>query len=471
MSALCNYRTGTTILILAALFFLLTGCGGDDNAGTGTGTANTATTSPRELTGSFTLLLISADAAGVPADGSSGGTSISGDGAFVSFASDAANLVPADANGAYDIFRKDAASGDIILVSTDSNGAQADGDSGTSSTSGDGRYVAFWSEAANLVPGDGNGLKDVFVKDSMTGTTALVSARADGAPGNSGSDLPSISDDGRYVAFRSTADDLIAGDTNGALDVFVRDTLTGVTALASAGEDGTPGDGPSCDTYPPSISADGRYVAFESAAANLVPGDANGKRDIFVKDMQTGEIRLASSDTAGNPGDGGSLYATISDDGRRVLFRSIAGNLVPGDSRICDGVNCSDVFLKDLDTGSIIKVSTDAAGGDADAPAWDPDLSGDGRYAAFSSAASNLVPDDTNGTYDIFVKDVETGAVLLISKNAEGRSGNGWSIGPYLSADGLAIAFQSEAADLVPGDANAAADVLLAVGAWPAPGR
>lgn len=455
---------------MGALIFMMVafipGCGGN---GGSTGeteivTTRMATTTPAVLTGEFTLMLVSSDPGGTAGNGSSGGISIAGGGAFVSFASAADNLVPGDSNGAYDIFRKDVATGAIIRVSISSTGAQADGDSGTSSTSGDGRYVAFWSEAGNLAASDTDGVMEVYVKDTLSGATALASADAAGAPGNAASDMPAIADDGRFIAFRSAASNLVPGDTNGVLDVFVRDTVTGTTALASTSSAGAPGDADSSDTYPPAISADGRYVAFESAASNLVPGDINGKRDIFVKDMETGETRLVSVTADGIQGDGGSLNATISDDGRFVLFRSIAGNLAPGDTRICNGVNCSDIFLKDLETGVLTKVSTDAAGSDADDASWDPALSGDGRYAAFSSAATNLAPGDANGDYDVFVKDIANGAVYLVSRGVDGQSGNDWSIGPYLSADGLRVAFRSEAADLAPGGGNGVAAIFLATG-------
>jgi hypothetical protein len=409
-------------------------------------------------------MLVSADAAGIPGDDASGSLSISGDGAFVAFASDAGNLVAGDTNGVDDIFLKDVASGAITRVSTSSSGAEANGGSGTSTTSGDGRYVAFWSEADNLVDGDSNQTSDVYMKDMQTGATSLVSADTAGASGNSASDRSSISDDGQYVAFRSQATNLVPGGTNGVLDIFVRDTVAGVTAIASADSSGNPGNADSCDTYPPSISADGRYVAFESAATNLVPGDTNGVRDIFVKDMETGEVRLASTAAEGSQGDGSSLYASIADDGSLVLFRSIAGNLVPGSPGECDGINCSSIYLKELTTGAITRVSTDIDGNVANNGSWDPALSGDGRYAAFSSDASNLVPGDTNGLYDIFVKDVNSGAIFLVSRDSAGQPGNGWSLSPYLSADGFRVVFQSEAENLVATDGNGVPDVFLARG-------
>lgn len=445
-----------------ALLFYAGACGDEEEesgAVTDVTTMETATVEDEVFITKVTR--VSTDSAGAQADGPSGGLSIAGEGGQVAFASSAANLVEGDTNGVDDIFVKDLASGMTTRVSTDSADGQADGPSGTSTISGVGRHVAFWSEATNLTASDTNGLSDIFVKDRDSGTTSLVSTDAGGDPGDGASDMPSISDDGRYVAFRSAAANLVPGDTNSALDVFVKDTATGETKIVSADASAVPGDADSCDTYPPSISADGRYVAFESAASNLVTGDANGVRDIFVKDTQTGAIARVSTSSDGARADGSSLYATISDDGGLVLFRSIASNLVAGDTVICEGVNCSDVFLKDVVTGALIRVSTSEEGTAADAPSWDPALAGGGGYAAFSTTATNLAGGDGNGDYDIYVKEIGSGVVFLASKGTGGQAGNGWSISPYLSADGRYVAFQSVANDLVVGDTNGFPDVFV----------
>ncbi|MHB1003412.1 MAG: TolB family protein [Thermoleophilia bacterium] len=462
-----NARRGVLAIaaLLVALALAASACGGDDAVTVRTDGATVPTTNGAlaTMTGDFLLRMASADQAGNIADASSGGASISGDGAFVAFASSAGNLVSDDSNGLQDIFLKDSDSGVIVRVSTSSSGAQADGPSGTSTTSGDGRYVAYWSEATNLTASDTNGVRDVFVMDMLSGSTTIVSADTGGAYGNAASDMPAIADEGRFIAFRSAAANLVADDANGKLDVFVRNMVTGTTTMVSTSSSGVPGDADSSDTYPPAISADGRYVAFESAAANLVPGDNNGQRDIFVKDLETGTTRRVSETADGVEGDGSSLYASISDNGRFVLFRSSASSLVPGDTLMCDTINCSDIFLKDLETGAITRVSTDAAGKGANAASWDPALSGDGRYAAFSSDATNLAPVGSSGVYNIFVKEISTGAVFLVSKNGDGRAGDGWSIGPYLSADGLCVVFQTAAANLVPGDTNGVPDIIFAV--------
>ncbi|WP_439625355.1 Ig-like domain-containing protein, partial [Gemmata sp.] len=184
---------------------------------------------------------------------------------------------PGDTNGAFDIFVKDTQTGAVTRVSTTAAGAQGDGDSDQPSVSADGRYVAFASRASNLVPGDTNGAFDIFVKDTQTGAVTRVSTTAAGAQGDGDSDQPSVSADGRYVAFASDAPNLVPGDTNGTYDVFVKDTQTGAVTRVSTTA-GVQGDGAS---YTASVSADGRYVAFASDAPNLVPGDTNGGADVF----------------------------------------------------------------------------------------------------------------------------------------------------------------------------------------------
>ena len=168
---------------------------------------------------------------------------------------------------------------DITRDSVASDGTEGNDGSYRPSLSSDGRYVAFHSSTSNLVAGDTNGVADIFVHDRRMGKTSRVSTASDGTEGNNNSYDPSISSDGRYVAFYSYAANLVAGDTNGVADIFVHDRLTGETARVSTASDGTEGNN---DSYDPSISSDGRYVAFESWATNLVAGDTNGRRDIFV---------------------------------------------------------------------------------------------------------------------------------------------------------------------------------------------
>ena len=217
--------------------------------------------------------------------------SISAEGRYVAFASLATDLVPGDSNELCDVFVHDQQTGDTFLVSVASNGTQGNGDSNRPSISADGRYVAFESWASNLVPGDTNHNYDVFVHDRQTGQTERVSVASDGTQGNGFCTSPSISADGRHVAFTSEASNLVAADTNDAGDVFVHDRQTGQTERVSVASDGTQGNG-FCAS--PSISADGRYTAFRPEASNLVRGDANDIEDIFVHDRQTGQtVRIS----------------------------------------------------------------------------------------------------------------------------------------------------------------------------------
>jgi len=214
------------------------------------------------------------------------------------------------------------------LVSLNTDGTQGNGGSVSPSISADGRYVAFVSFASDLVAGDTNGTWDVFVRDTQTGTTTLVSMNTDGTSGSKSSNNPSISSDGRYVAFTSNASDLVAGDTNGLTDVFVRELQAGTTTLISLNTAGTSGNS---DSYEPTISADGRYIAFSSSASDLVVGDNNGSGHIFVRDLQAGTTILVSKRTDNTPAVGMSYSPSISADGRYVAFASIDPNLAPGD--------------------------------------------------------------------------------------------------------------------------------------------
>ena len=213
--------------------------------------------------------------------------SISADGRFVAFGSEATNLVPDDTNGKSDIFVHDRETGQTTRISVASDGSQADGvQSGGSSISADGRFVAFASYATNLVPGDNNDKADIFVHDRETGQTTRVSVAGDGSQGNGGSFYPSLSADGRFLAFTSSSTNLVSGDTNEKSDIFVHDRQTGQITRVSVASDGSQGND-SCDY--PSISADGRSVVFSSYSTNLVPGDTNNKADVFVHDRETGQ--------------------------------------------------------------------------------------------------------------------------------------------------------------------------------------
>jgi Tol biopolymer transport system component len=399
------------------------------------------------------LLLLPAFTAGVQGDGASYTSFLSADGRYVAFYSDATNLVSGDTNLESDVFVRDRTAGVTYLVSRSSAGVEGNGPSYIPTLSSDGRYVTFYSYATSLVPGDTNGKADIFVRDRTTGVTTLVSKSTAGVQSDGTSNSPSISADGRYVAYYSDATTLVSGDINGAYDVFVRDRNTGTTALVSRNSAGTEGDGPSGS---PSISGEGRYVAFESAATNLVAGDTNGFPDIFIRDRQTGTTTLVSRNSAGVEGNGASGYASISADGRYVTFESTATNLVSEDNN-----GGYDIFVRDRQTGTTTLVSKNSAGVKGDGTSRNPFISANGRFVAFESAATNLVAGDTNGKYDIFVRDRQTGTTTLASRNSAGALGNGESYAPALSADGRYGAFPSQATNLVTDDTNALQDIFV----------
>jgi archaellum component FlaF (FlaF/FlaG flagellin family) len=293
------------------------------------------------------------------------------------------------------------------------------------------------------------------------GTTERVDVDSAGNQANDESVYwpPDISGDGRYVAFSSVASNLVPGDTNVTLDVFVHDRQTGVTERVSVDSAGNQTNGAEDQS---AISGDGRYVAFNSWASNLVPGDTNGATDVFVHDRQTGVTERVSVDSAGNQTNGPSSTFAISGDGRYVAFNSEASNLVPGDTNnFCNRDadpeldNCPDVFVHDRQTGVTERVSVDSAGNQANQYSyWELAISGDGRYVAFMSVASNLVPGDTNGFDDVFVHDRQTGVTERVSVDSAGNQGNEYSTQPAMSGDGRYVAFHSGASNLVPGDTN-----------------
>ena len=375
----------------------------------------------------------------------------SADGRYVAFESFASNLVLNDANFHLpDVFVKDRVTGLTVIVSVDSAGAQGDSGSLAPTISADGRYVAFESLASNLVPGDSNATWDVFVHAIETGTTVRASVASSGAEANQGSRLAALSADGRFVAFESDASNLVRGDANGVRDVFVHDLATGTTERVSVDASGA--------SAQPSVSGDGRFVAYRSSAANLVPGDTNGVDDVFVFDRVLRQTTRASVAWGGAQVGAASRMPSISSDGRYVAFESDASDVVPGDAN-----GASDVFVHDLVTGATERVSLASSGVEGNGPSTKqcvPQISTDGRFVAFDSAASNLVPGDTNNATDCFVHDRFTGATERVNVAATGVQAGG-ARSAALSSDGRFVAFESLAANLVAGDNNNAFDVFL----------
>lgn len=328
--------------------------------------------------------------------------------------------------------------------------------------SADGRLVAFDSTATDLVPGVG-GRPNIFLRDVGAGTTELVSVSTTGTGGDDASFGPAMSADGRFVAHRSFASDLVAGDTNDRADIFVRDRLAGTTERVSLDSaEGQLDD----DSFDPDISADGRFVAYQSLATDAVVGDTNGARDVFVRDRLAGTTERVSVDTAEAQVSNNDFPArvAISGDGRYVAFQSDAGALVPADSN-----GRPDVFLRDRSAGTTERVSIGDGEGQAAGSSSGPDVSHDGRFVSFISDAPDLVPDDTNGRFDLFVRDRTTGTTTRASVAGDESEADGDTLGagnsafsaPKLTADGRCVIFAADATNLVRVDVNQSPDVFV----------
>jgi len=347
-------------------------------------------------------------------------------------------------------------------VSVSSTGTAGDDFSVLAAVSADGRFVAFWSAASNLVPGDTNGTTDVFVHDRQGGTTERVSVDSKERQSVGGDrdgvvdtnfGRPAISGDGRYVVFATSATNLVSGDKNQAVDVFLRDRAAGTTERVSVVGRKTEANGESSD---PAISADGRVVAFASLAENLATGDTNFASDVFVRDRQTGTTEGVSIVTPSPEFGNFSGSPVISADGRYVAFDS-RENLVPEDTG-----GSFDVFVRDRATGVLERVSVDSAGAQGDDWSLAPSINADGRYVAFTSFAENLVADDSNFDADIFVHDRQTHTTVRASVTSDGTQ-TGFELGSLnasLSPDGQVVAFESEGA-LVAEDSEFPVDVFV----------
>jgi Tol biopolymer transport system component len=342
-----------------------------------------------------------------------------------------------DAGGSRDVFVFHRSSGRTERVTA------GNGESLRPVISAGGRYVAFWSKATDLVEGDTNRRADVFVFDRASRTTVRVSVAGDGTQGDGDSARPVVSGDGRLVAFESSAGNLAPGSGKGRR-VFVRDLVAGTTTLVA-------------DGLRPSISDDGTAVAFNSDAA-LVPGDTNGTSDVYVRDLVSGSTTRVSVAGGGTQVKGGSYSPALSSDGRSVAFWSSAADLVAGDTNRVD-----DVFVHDRSTGRTTRVSVGSDGKQADGLSTDPHLSGDGRWVAFWSSATNLAPGDRNRRADVFVHDRSTGATTRESVASDGTDSDGHTYSPNLSAGGEVVAFDSLATNLVEGERNRGSAVYVRV--------
>lgn len=419
---------------------------------------------------------------GTEANNYSSDPSISADGRYIAFASWASNLVPADTNGQSDVFVHDRDSGTTEIVSIGIGGQSSDGLSAHAVISGDGRFIAFYSEASNLVPNDSNecgypaSCPDIFLRNLQTGTTELVSLDSNGNQTDGPSLAPAISFDGRFVAFSSSASNLVDSDTNSCpgqgypgtcLDVFVRDRLLGTTQRVSTTSDGEQANGPS---HIPSISGDGQMVVFGTTAGNLIGEnapecEATGYcEQIIAVNQSTGKTEVVSVGLTGEPGNNHSLSQEISSNGQYVAFVSAAKNLAANSTEYS-----REVFVRDLVNGTTERVSLGESGEILNDLACSPlfptnciDISENGRYVAFEYRGTDGFSDQNTCQpgpnsfycYHIYLRDRFAGITSRVSVDPDGAQGDGTSHSPSISADGSVITFESQASNLVPNDTN-----------------
>ncbi len=394
-----------------------------------------------------------------------GPVELSADGRFVVFTSTSDDFYAQDGANS-DVFLRDRTRGVTELISI----AQpvvpgpyviSNGNSRNGSVSGDGRFVVYESDATNLVVGDGNNFADIFMRDRF-GAITRISVAPDGASANGASRNPRISRSGRFIAFESAATNIVGGDDNAVTDVFVRDLILRVTRRVSTNGMGAQANGASSNA---TISGNGRFVAFQSAATNLA-GGAGTSTHAYVKDTFTGGIQLASQADDGTPGDDDSTLPTISADGRSVAFVSVAGNLASQDTN-----GFADVYLRNLftDTTTLVSIASDGSLGDGDSgasitiggTAGRPGLSGDGRYVAFTSEATNFDLTDDNAQGDVFLYDTSDLTIARVSVGGGLVQGDGPSVSATVSEDGTAVGYSSTAGNLVLGDFNFSEDVFV----------
>jgi RHS repeat-associated protein len=401
-----------------------------------------------------TTTRISVSSAGAQGNGNStlslaGGVStaggVSADGRFAVFESSATNLAPNDLNGRTDVFLRDLELGTTSLLSVNVLGLPGNGDSTWPSISDDGRFIAFASEASDLVAADANFTTDVFVRDRVAGTTTLASVSLSGTSGSGRSRNPMISADGRLVVFDSRATDLVPG-VGGVTNIFVRDLVAGTTRRVSSAPDGSQANG---NNILPYISPDGRFVTFASSATNLgidLGGvDPTRHQQVYLRDLQTGTLELISVTTSGKGATGGNQAGPISADGRFVVFISGGGDVLPG---TC----CGSLYLRDRVAQSTSRIN----GGGGPFPHMSPDA----RFVLFGSVSA-LRPEDTNVTFDVYLLDRFDGSLALVSLTPAGAAGGGNSFPAAISPDGRFAEFYSSAADLVQNDTNGFQDVFL----------
>lgn len=401
---------------------------------------------------------VSTDPAFADPDGTTNQVEISGDGLWVALESQATNLVPGDGNGLTDIFLRNISSG-ITSRLPALGGADPDAAADLNDISTDGQVVIFTSTATNYVAGATNGLADTFAYDASAGLVELISANPLGDEGNGRSQVGAVSGAGRYVAFESDASDLIAGDSNASGDIFLHDRQTGGTSRVSVTSGGAQVAG---FNFSACISPSGAILAFTTTSNELFPGDINVANDIVIHARIAGTTELGSLSGPGGPyplipGSSASRAGSLSDDGRFAVFSSRAVNLLGIESRLIDLI-----YRVDLDTGTVTHVTEAIAGGPGDGfNSAGHSLNVTGTRVAFSSRSTNLVAADGNGFDDVFVRDMALNMTRRVSLDSAGGEVGGASLNPEISGDGTAVVFESDAPDLVSGDINGVMDIFV----------
>ncbi len=400
--------------------------------------------------GSSTRLSVASG--GVEASGASYHGHMSFNGRYAVFSSDATDLVPGDTNGMTDVFWHDRHTQETRRVSVSTEGGQGDDRSLAGGVSGNGRLVVFWSSASNLAAADDNDRHDIFLHDVPSGTTTRVNLGLQRTEANGVSRWPTISDDGRWIAYNSFASNLVGGDNNGASDIFLYEVKTGTTTRVGQPA-GTESDS---DSGVPRLSRRGRWVSFESRATNLVPSDTNGVMDAFLLDRKDGSVTRISVSSGGDQGDAQSRLPVISARGRYVAFHSLATNLVPDDTN-----GAHDAFVYDRKTGETERVSVASDGAQGMMASFAGGISSNGRYVVMTSHATEFMAGDTNDSPDVFVRDRKLGTTIHLSRSPDGVPGDGASSGDAMSRNGRYVLVQSDASNIVSDDANGEPDVFL----------
>ena len=404
-------------------------------------------------------ILVSVKSPKTQSNGASSEPSASDTGRLVAFVSSATNLAPARCDNGFDqIFVRDRRARTVTCVSVNSNDNQGNQDSHAPSISSDGQFIAFDSAATNLAGGKcDNGFNHVFVRNRTAGTTSCVSVNSNDNDGNQDSHAPSISSDGQFIAFDSAATNLAGGKcNNGVNHIFVHDRSAGTTTCVSVHSNGTEGNNNSFD---PSISSDGKMVAFHSSATNLTARCTNGNTHVYVHDLTTGQTRCVSVDSSENQSNGNSDLPRISGNGLFVAFESVATNLTSQ----CNNA-FRQIFVRDLTNDRTSCASMDNNENQGNSDSVQPTISSDGQLVAFASVATNLTTTRcATGNSHVFVRDRNDRKTSCVSVGPKKAEGNGDSANPSISGDGRLVAFESNSNNLVKNDANGILDVFVHV--------